>query len=363
MLKQKSQSLAVGTVLVAGVGLGVMTGGPSAMAALTLPALPAGCQIIRNELHPVQNTFRVEPGTPVYGVIGAQQTPFLQVDVRCEGPLSTPMTLGLNTAGSPDWQGPGRDIIPTGVKDVGLRLYARGEARGGTCSPAGWLGAGAGEWKCTLPAGTEGEKMLSLQVAAQVVKNGDNTPLQSTEALLPAKGGDVQLSVDGAQVPLLNSGAVAPVLVTPVTCTIESGKNDTIDFGQVRRNTGGDYNWSGNLLTLVHQPLSVSCQPAPTDKATYQVSISYNGTVYSGGKTFLKTSISDLFISGELQSGGSSHQIEFNQGQSLPLTFDAGTGHFTGNVDWALMNYSKTGQVPEEYGNFTATATYTVDVN
>ncbi|EAA5301825.1 type 1 fimbrial protein, partial [Salmonella enterica subsp. enterica] len=210
---------------------------------------------------------------------------------------------------------------------------------------------------------TEGEKTLTLQVAAQVVKTGDNTPLQSTEALLPAKGGDVQLSVDGAQVPLLNSGAVAPVLVTPVTCTIESGKNDTIDFGQVRRNTGGDYNWSGNLLTLVHQPLSVSCQPAPTDKATYQVSISYNGTVYSGRKTFLKTSISDLFISGELLSEGSSHLIEFNQGQSLPLTFDAGTGHFTGNVDWALMNYSKTGQVPEEYGNFTATATYTVDVN
>ncbi|ECL1760805.1 type 1 fimbrial protein, partial [Salmonella enterica] len=197
----------------------------------------------------------------------------------------------------------------------------------------------------------------------QVVKTGDNTPLQSTEALLPAKGGDVQLSVDGARVPLLNSGAVAPVLVTPVTCTIESGKNDIIDFGQVRRNTGGNYDWKGNQLAQVNQPLSVSCQPAPTDKATYQVTISYNGEVYSGRTTFLKTSISDLFISGVLLSGADRHMIEFSQGQSLPLAFDAGTGRFTGNVDWALKNYSKTGQAPEEYGNFTATATYTVDVN
>ncbi|EBV3524788.1 hypothetical protein DOC41_21945, partial [Salmonella enterica subsp. enterica serovar Manhattan] len=134
MRKQKSQSLAAGTVLAAGLGLGLMSGGPSAMAALILPALPAGCQIIRNELHPVQNTFRVEPGTPVYGAIGPQQTPILQVGVRCDGPLSTPLTLGLNTTGSLDWQGPGRDIIPSGVKDVGLRLYAHGEADGGTCS-------------------------------------------------------------------------------------------------------------------------------------------------------------------------------------------------------------------------------------
>lgn len=370
MRKQKSQSLAAGTVLAAGLGLGLMSGGPSAMAALILPALPAGCQIIRNELHPVQNTFRVEPGTPVYGAIGPQQTPILQVGVRCDGPLSTPLTLGLNTTGSLDWQGPGRDIIPSGVKDVGLRLYAHGEADGGTCSPDGWLGAGTGGEKCTLPAGTEGEKTLTLQVAAQVVKTGDNTPLQSTVPLLPAKGGDVQLSVGGTPVPLLSSGVVAPVLVTPVTCTIERGKNDTIDFGLVHRNTRDDYDGDGNLLATKRQTLSINCQPVPADGATYQVSVSYNGTTSDdytpwGINSALRTSISDLFVTGTIRSGGDGDMrfVQFGIGQSLPLSFDTGTGRFTGTVDWALLNYSKTAQAPEEYGNFTAEATYTVDVN
>lgn len=364
-MNKKSQNLAAGTVLMAGVGLGLMTGGPSAIAALTLPTLPAGCQIIRNELHPVQNTVRVEPGTPAYGVIGPQQTPLLQVEVRCDGPLSAPLTLGLNTTGSPDWQGPGRDIIPTRVKDVGLRLYAQGESRGGTCSSAGWQGAGTGEWKCTLPAGAEGERMLSLQVAAQMVKTGDNTPLQSTEALLPVKGSDVQLSVDGVSVPLLSTGAVAPVLVTPVSCTIDSGNSTKIDFGTVRRKTDGDYDWSGNELARARQTLSVTCLPAPTDKATYGVSVSYNGTFLPPSHVhFLTTSISDLFVIGDyFTTPGSTTQILFGQGQNLPLLFDPGTGCFTGSVDWILLNYSKTGLAPEEYGSFTAIATYTVDVN
>ncbi len=364
MLRQKFQSLSGVTVLAAGLGPVLVTGGPSAIAALTLPALPAGCQIIRNELHPVQNTFRVEPGTPAYGVIGPQQTPFLQVGVRCDGPLRTPLTLGLNTTGSPDWQGPGRNILPTRVKDVGVRLYAQGEARGGTCSQSGWLSAGTDNWKCTLPADTEGEMILSLQVAAQVVKTGDNTPLQSSEALLPAKGGDVQLSVDSASAPLLSTGVVAPVLVTPVSCTIESGKNDTIDFGQVRRNTSGNYDWSGNQLVVARQSLSVSCLPVPTDGATYQVSISYNGNPYPPRKSWLITSISDLFVAGDfVNADGGTSVVEYGQGQRLPLSFDSISGRFTGTIDWALINYSKNGQAPEEYGNFTAIATYTVDVN
>lgn len=364
-MNKKSQNLAAGTVLMAGMGLGLMTGGPSAIAALTLPALPAGCQIIRNELHPVQNTLRVESGTPVYGAVGPQQTSFLQVGVRCDGSLNVPLTLELIATGSPDWQGPGRDVIPTVVKDVGLRLYAQGEASGGNCSPAGWLGAGTGEWKCTLPAGTEGEKTLSLQLAAQVVKTGDNTPLQSGEPLLPAKGGDVQLSVDGVQVPLLSSGVVAPVLVTPVSCTIDGGNSTKIDFGAVRRKTDDEYDWKGNELASARQTLSVTCLPAPTDKATYGVSVSYNGTFLPPSRvSFLTTSISDLFVEGVFfNTDGRRTTIKYGQGQSLPLPFDAGSGHFTGQVDWSLMNYSKTGQAPDEYGSFTAIATYTVDVN
>lgn len=363
-MNKKSQNLAAGTVLIAGGGLGLMTGGSSAIAALTLPPLPTSCQIIRNELHPVLNTVRVEPGTPVYGVIGPQQTPLLQVEVRCDGPLSAPLTLGLNTTGSPDWQGPGRDIIPTRVKNVGLRLYAQGESHGGTCSSAGWQGAGTGEWMCTLPAGAEGEKRFSLQVAAQMVKIGDNTPLQSTESLLPRKGSDVQLSVDGTPVPLLSTGVVAPVLVTPVSCTIERGKNDTIDFGSVHRNPRGDYIGQGNELAMISQSLSVRCQPIPTDGATYQVSVTYNGSPYSSEKEWLTTSISDLFVKGVFSNAdGKTSTVEYGQGQRLPLSFDSVSGRFTGAVDWILLNYSKTGLVPEEGGSFTAIATYTVDVN
>ncbi|EIK6983552.1 type 1 fimbrial protein [Salmonella enterica subsp. enterica serovar Amager] len=178
----------------------------------------------------------------------------------------------------------------------------------------------------------------------------------------------MQLSVGGTPVPLLSSGVVAPVLVTPVTCTIERGKNDTIDFGQVHRNTRDDYDGAGNLLATKQQTLSINCQPVPADGANYQVSVSYNGTTSDdytrwGINSALRTSISDLFVTGTIRSVGDMRFVQFGIGQSLPLLFDAGTRRFTGTVDWSLVNYSKTAQAPEEYGNFTAAATYTVDVN
>ncbi|EAM8274344.1 hypothetical protein S833_25320, partial [Salmonella enterica] len=261
--------------------LAVLPGGvsPARAADLTLPALPAGCQYTRQSLLPVQGTFRVEPGTPLYGVVGPQQTTFLQVSLRCDTPLSTPLTLALKGSGNLNWQGPGRDVLPTAVRDTGLRMYAQGEAAGGTCSPGGWLGAGSGDWQCTLPAGGNGAQTLSLQVAAQVVKTGENTPVLSARALQP-ENGDIQLQVNGSPVPLTGTGIIAPQLATPVTCSITSGETPTIDFGDVPLRTGADYTRTeGVQLAYRTQTISVSCDPQPDDASPYTVSLKFYGDI------------------------------------------------------------------------------------
>ncbi|EKH7682325.1 fimbrial protein [Salmonella enterica] len=348
--------------------LAVLPGGvsPARAADLTLPALPAGCQYTRQSLLPVQGTFRVEPGTPLYGVVGPQQTPFLQVSLRCDTPLSTPLTLALKGSGNLNWQGPGRDVLPTAVRDTGLRIYAQGETTGGTCSPGGWLGAGSGDWQCTLPAGGNGAQTLSLQVAAQVVKTGENTPVLSARALQP-ENGDIQLQVNGSPVSLTGTGAIAPQLVTPVTCSIELGKNDTINFGPVRRNTGDQYDYKGNQLAVQTQNISIRCDPQPDDTNSYTVSLGFSGVtsdVYHTGlasRGALKTSISDLFIIPE--SKQVLGQLIPINGDRVPLELDPATQHYNLSVDWYLMGYSPNGQAPAEYGPFTATATYTVYVD
>ncbi|EBB2320600.1 hypothetical protein KAN43_004702 [Salmonella enterica subsp. enterica serovar Oranienburg] len=348
--------------------LAVLPGGvsPARAADLTLPALPAGCQYTRQSLLPVQGTFRVEPGTPLYGVVGPQQTTFLQVSLRCDTPLSTPLTLALKGSGNLNWQGPGRDVLPTAVRDTGLRMYAQGEAAGGTCSPGGWLGAGSGDWQCTLPAGGNGAQTLSLQVAAQVVKTGENTPVLSARALQP-ESGDIQLQVNGSPVPLTGTGIIAPQLATSVQCTIESGKDDTINFGAVRRNTDDNYSYKGNELAVQTQNISIRCDPQPDDASPYTVSLRFSGDisdVYKSGfasKGALKTSISDLFIL-PTSSQLSDDRIPIN-GDAVPLKLDPTTQRYNLSVDWSLMGYSPNGQAPAEYGNFFAVATYTVDVD
>ncbi|EAZ4483951.1 fimbrial protein [Salmonella enterica] len=348
--------------------LAVLPGGvsPARAADLTLPALPAGCQYTRQSLLPVQGTFRVEPGTPLYGVVGPQQTTFLQVSLRCDTPLSTPLTLALKGSGNLNWQGPGRDVLPTAVRDTGLRIYAQGEAAGGTCSPGGWLGAGSGDWQCTLPAGGNGAQTLSLQVAAQVVKTGENTPVLSARALQP-ENGDIQLQVNGSPVSLTGTGIIAPQLATQVTCSIESGEKSTINFGPVRRNTGDQYDYKGNQLAVQTQNISISCDPQPDDASPYTVSLRFSGDisdVYNFGfasRGALKTSISDLFILPESEQV-LGRNIPIND-KAVPLELDPTTKRYNLSVDWYLMGYSPNGQAPAEYGNFFAVATYTVDVD
>lgn len=345
--------------------LAVLPGGvsPARAADLTLPALPAGCQYTRQSLLPVQGTFRVEPGTPLYGVVGPQQTTFLQVSLRCDTPLSTPLTLALKGSGNLNWQGPGRDVLPTAVRDTGLRMYAQGEAAGGTCSPGGWLGAGSGDWQCTLPAGGNGAQTLSLQVAAQVVKTGENTPVLSARALQP-ENGDIQLQVNGSPVPLTGTGIIAPQLATSVTCSITSGETSTIDFGAVLLKTGADYTRTeGVQLADRTQTISVSCKPQPDDDSPYPVYLGFSGDIssdYNTGratKGALTTGLSGLFVIPESDKVfGKSIPIN---GDAVPMV-SASANHYDLPVTWNLVGYSRNGK--PDSGHFSATAMYTVTV-
>ncbi|EBI9057208.1 hypothetical protein DK526_24985 [Salmonella enterica] len=348
--------------LAATVALGILPVAPALPANLSLPALPGGCQYTRQALLPVQGAFRVEPGTPLFGAVGPQQTTFLQVDLRCDGPLSAPLTLALKGSGNLNWQGPGRDVLPTAVRDTGLRMYAQGDAVGGTCSPAAWLGAGSGDWQCILPAGGEGAQTLSLQVAAQVVKTGENTPVQSSRSLQP-ESGDILLAVNGSPVSLTGAGGIAPQVATPVTCTIESGKNDTINFGNVRRPEMARGAIQQDLASAT-QHISINCLPLPDDASPYAVSMTFRGDISDtfnfgfAGKGALKTTISDLFI----LPSTNDFIVPLN-GEAVPLTLDTTTQRYTLNVLWRLVEFKPDSSVSDEYGPFTATATYTVEVN
>ncbi|EAA9004617.1 hypothetical protein B0X84_25505, partial [Salmonella enterica] len=141
----------------------------------------------------------------------------------------------------------------------------------------------------------------------------------------------------------------------------------TINFGPVRRNTGDQYDYKGNQLAVQTQNISVSCKPQPDDASPYTVSLRFSGDisdVYNLGfasRGALKTSISDLFILPESEQV-SGKRIPIN-GDAVPLELDPTTQRYNLSVSWSLMGYSRNGQAPAEYGNFSATATYTVEVN
>ncbi|MCT7027337.1 fimbrial protein, partial [Salmonella enterica subsp. enterica serovar Minnesota] len=178
---------------------------------------------------------------------------------------------------------------------------------------------------------------------------------------------DIQLQVNGSPVSLTGTGIIAPQLATQVTCSIESGKDDTINFGGVHRDTGSDYSFKGVQLADRTQTISVSCKPQPDNASPYTVSLTFTGDtsdIYNfawAAKGALKTSISDLFILPESEQV-SGRSIPIN-GDAVPLKLDPTTQRYNLSVDWSLVGYSPNGKVPDAYGPFTATATYTVDVN
>ncbi|EAB6497805.1 hypothetical protein CCO57_23610 [Salmonella enterica subsp. indica serovar Marseille] len=328
---------------------------------LILPALPTGCQYTRQIQQPVLGTFRVEPGTPFYGAVGPQQTAFLQVSLQCETPLTKPLTFLLKRSDNLNWQGPDQDVLPTAVQDIGLRLWVQGDATGGNCSSSGWLAARTGDWQCTLPAGGDGLSTLTLQLAAQVVKTGENTPINAVHNLQP-ENGDILLSINNSPLSLTSAGFISPQVVTPTTCTIIGGRDKVVDFGDVQRDTGKLYTTRGNNLAQRNLSLLVRCTPAPQDGAKYQVSVDFNGeSATQVPWPALKTNISDLFVTGHVDILGS--DITFWGGNPITMVYSEDSGLFSLPIVWTLKNYRPTGVITKTSGNFKAVATYTVNVN
>ncbi|EDJ4952307.1 hypothetical protein ACFDZX_004314 [Salmonella enterica] len=330
---------------------------------LILPALPTGCRYTRQILLPVQGTFRVEPGTPLYGAVGPQQTTFLQVSLQCETPLNNPLTFLLKSSDNLTWQGPDQDVLPTAVQDLGLRLWAQGEATGGGCSSSGGLAARAGDWQCTLPAGGDGLRTLTLQLAAQVVKTGENTPINAVHNLQP-ESGDILLSVNSSPLSLIKAGFIAPRVVTPATCTIIGDRDKVVDFGSVQRDTGKLYTTRGNDLAQRNLSLSVKCLPAPQDGAKYQVSVEFYGeSAAEVPWPALKTNISDLFVTGIVQTLHGISDITFwNDGHAMTMDYSEDSGLFSLPMIWTLKNYRPAGKILKTSGKFSAIATYIVEV-
>ncbi|EOH4031329.1 hypothetical protein ACMDLT_004676, partial [Salmonella enterica] len=140
-------------------------------------------------------------------------------------------------------------------------------------------------------------------------------------------------------------------------------------FGGVRRDTSTDYSGLGVRLASGTQTISVSCAPQPDNASPYTVSLTFTGDtsdIYNfawAAKGALKTSISDLFILPENPVTGDSLPVSPVNSTSIPLSLDTTTGYYNLSVKWNLIGYSGDGKVPDAYGPFTATATYTVDVN
>lgn len=98
---------------------------------------------------------------------------------------------------------------------------------------------------------------------------------------------------------------------------------------------------------------------ARTVSLTFRGNISDTYNSVWAEKGALTTSISDLFI---IPVDDSYNSIPLN-GEPVSLLLNPAT-HFYGlDVTWWLVGYSETGKAPEQYGAFTATAKYTVEVN
>lgn len=240
----------------------------------------------------------------------------------------------------------------------GYRETLRGET---VVVLAGWLAAGAGDWQCTLPAGGDGLSTLTLQLAAQVVKTGDNTPINAVHNLQP-ESGDILLSINSSPLSLMKAGFISPQVVTPATCSIVGGRDKVVDFGNVHRDTGKSYTTSGNNLAQRTLSLFVRCTPALQDGAKYQVSVDFNGELATEVPwPALKTNISDLFVTGHVDILGS--DITFWGGNPITMVYSEDSGLFSLPIVWTLKNYRPKGVISKTSGHFKAVATYTVNVN
>lgn len=206
-------------------------------------------------------------------------------------------------------------------------------------------------------------RTLTLQLAAQVVKTGENTPINAVHNLQP-ESGDILLSVNSSPLSLIKAGFIAPRVVTPATCTIIGDRDKVVDFGSVQRDTGKLYTTRGNDLAQRNLSLSVKCLPAPQDGAKYQVSVAFYGeSAAEVPWPALKTNISDLFVTGIVQTLHGVSDITFwNDGHAMTMDYSEDSGLFSLPMIWTLKNYRPAGKILKTSGKFSAIATYIVEV-
>lgn len=330
---------------------------------LALAELPASCRYTSNVQQPLTGLVQIPAATPVFSDIGDAQSEIANIGVQCDGPVSQPVSFSFSESGSVSWLGPGRDVLATSVPGIGVRLLAEGQSEAGQCAANGPLGAGKSA-SCTLSPGAEGVTNLSLRLKAQLVKIGNNTPLNSQQAMRLADGGALMLVSRGASeqsLDLLNGGLLSPTIATAASCTLVTEQNPSITFGQVYRPK------SGSEEITLGQPqataIEVSCLPL-RDNAdnNYSVAVSFTaGELKPGDDKALATDIDDMAIRFASTADGRSW-LKFGEKQVMPLNEATGgdKSHFAQTFFW-FLRYLPAGS-HHQTGNFSAVATYTVTV-
>lgn len=350
--------------LLIGSTLATMLGSNSVMAqSLSLADLPAGCSYTRSEQQPLNSMVKIPAATPQFAAIGEAPHTLMEVGVQCEGPLSTPVSVGLKESGALSWIGPGRDVLATNVNGIGVRLFADGMSDGGQCIGSGAIAAGQSA-RCSIGREGEGKRGFTFNLKAQLVKISNNTPIQSQRTLQLTDGGAMLLETQGAtqqQVDVLNSGLLAPSIATQASCTLVTQQNQTVNFGTVYRPKSG--NQEVTLGQAQATPIQVLCSPLRDDGANnYNVGITFSaGSLSNNDDTALATSIDDMAIRFSTKAEGGDWQ-KFSE--KLPMIYNAALSgdesHFAQTWYWFLRYLP--GANHQQTGNFNAVATYTITI-
>ncbi|HHL2713087.1 TPA: hypothetical protein ACQ39K_004733 [Yersinia enterocolitica] len=362
----------VNGLLRGGLAGGMLLSLVSQAAPVNLPVLPAGCEYTQHTLTPLDGVYHLAVSTPLYSSINGEAVPVLSVGVACPA-LTTPLPLAFNLTGSPEWTGPGRDILPTSVSGVGVRLsfepqYRGGDAQGcqaGDIARAGLMGGGATGMGCVLPASAQPQR-VEMTLRAQLVKIGQETPLAFSGAV-SLVGADLVVSL--AQQPTAVPPWLLPSLYTDPSCTLFTPPHPVIHFEAVE--LPADRRQVSRLETNAHPvDIGVRCLPLlDNDPDSYRVDITFDGPSRAGTDNVVATSRRDVGVV-LLPTGLDSLQATAREGlalrQPLPLTPVAAlsdlSGRYFARRFLVGLNYYPEATV-QAGGPFEAVVTYTITLN
>ena len=348
--------------LLTGLIPGLLLTHAAAAQKLALADLPHGCIYSVNDSRPLTSSVKVSAGTPLFSEIGEGFTTLVNVGVQCTGEVPQDISLGIKENGTLNWLGAARDVLATDVSGIGVRLSTEGSAENGQCRGMGTLVAGRHAY-CTISRDAQGERSLNFAVKAQLVKTGENTPLQIHKTLRIADSGSIIFSAKGnaqTESDLLNSGLLAPAISTEASCMLVTPADHNVSFGTISRPTAGPEITLGQPQST---KIEVACSPLRDDGANkYDVAISFTaGELKPGDETALATNIQDMAIrftkspdNSEWLKYGATHNMRYDSANS------GDRSHFSETFYWHLR-YLPT-EVHTQNGNFSAVATYNVTI-